>query len=227
MPATAVVEVTTPEGPGRFQLAATDRPRALLVLGHGAGGGVDAVDLSVLASRLPAEGIAVARFEQPWRLAGKKVASPPPRLDIAWTAALPVLLEQFADDLPVITGGRSAGARVACRTAGQGPRVTGVVCCAFPLHPPGRPDRSRAEELLSAGVPRLVVQGERDPFGGPEEVRAVLPPGEPVTIVPVRGADHSMRTAKNGPTTPAEVRDLITRSVLDFVADRIADRSGR
>jgi predicted alpha/beta-hydrolase family hydrolase len=220
MPTTELIEVSTPEGPGRFHLAAADHPRALLVLGHGAGGGVDAVDLSVLASRLPREGIAVARFEQPWRLAGKKVASPPPRLDIAWNAALPTLLDRY-DGLPVVTGGRSAGARVACRTAPEHPRVAGVVCCAFPLHPPGRPDRSRAAELLAAGVPRLVVQGERDTFGGPDEVRAVLPAGESVTIVPVAGADHSMRTAKNGPLTAAEVRDLISRSVQDFVEDLV------
>jgi uncharacterized protein len=211
-----IVDVDTPEGPGKFYLAEADQPVALLILGHGAGGGVDAVDLSVLASRLPDRDITVARFEQPWRTAGKKVASLPPRLDVAWNAAVPSLLDGFSS-IPYFFGGRSAGARVACRTAPAFPEVRGVVCCAFPLHPPGRPDKSRAEELLGAGVQRLVVQGERDTFGRPEEIRAVLPKGEPVTIVPVPGADHSMRTAKSGPITPAQLRDLVTDSVAAFV----------
>lgn len=211
-----VVGVDTPEGPGRFYIADADEPTALLILGHGAGGGVDAVDLSVLAGRLPGRGVTVARFEQPWRTAGKKVASLPPRLDVAWNSAVPTLLEEFAG-VPYLFGGRSAGARVACRTAPGFGGVRGVVCCAFPLHPPGRPERSRAEELLGAGVPRLVVQGEKDSFGGPDEIRAVLPDVEPVTVVPVPGADHSMKTAKTGPITPAELRALITDSVAAFL----------
>ena len=211
-----ILEVETPEGPGKFYLADADSAAALLILGHGAGGGVDAVDLSVLASRLPGHGITVARFEQPWRTAGKKVASRPPKLDLAWTAAVPALLQNLPA-LPYFFGGRSAGARVACRTAPEFSQVEGVVCCAFPLHPPGRPDRSRADELLGAGVPRLVIQGERDSFGKPDEVRAAVPSGQPITIVPVPGADHSMRTAKTASITPAEVRDLITEAVAGFV----------
>jgi len=211
-----ILEVDTPEGPGRFYLSDADSPAALLIMGHGAGGGVDAVDLSVLASRLPDQGITLARFEQPWRAAGKKVASPPPRLDVAWNAAVPALLAEL-DGLPYFFGGRSAGARVACRTAAQFPDVRGVVCCAFPLHPPGRPDRSRASELLGAGVPTLVVQGERDTFGGPDEVLAVLIQDEPITVVTVPGADHSMRTAKSAAITPTGIRDLITDTVGRFV----------
>ncbi|SDR86568.1 alpha/beta hydrolase family protein [Microlunatus soli] len=213
---TTIIEADTPEGPGRFHVAAAEDERALLIMGHGAGGGIDAVDLSVLASRLPARGISVARFEQPWRVAGKKVASPPPRLDIAWNAAVPRLLADRPQP-PIYFGGRSAGARVACRTAPEFERVSGVVCCAFPLHPPGRPDRSRAPELLGAGVPRLVLQGEKDTFGGPDEIRAELAADDPVTVVPVLGADHSMRVAKTGPITPAELRDLVCRSVIDFI----------
>lgn len=211
-----VLDVDTPEGPGRFYVADAGSPAVLLIMGHGAGGGVDAVDLSLLASRLPDHGITVARFEQPWRTAGRKVASPPPRLDVAWNAAIPALLKEFPG-VPYFFGGRSAGARVACRTALGFDGVRGVVCCAFPLHPPGRPDRGRAGELLAAGVPRLVIQGERDSFGGPDEVRSVITPGDPVTIVPVPGADHSMRTAKSAPITPAQVRDLITDSALNFL----------
>lgn len=213
---TTIIEVETPQGPGRFHLAIAEQEQALLIMGHGAGGGVDAVDLSVLSSRLPGRGITVARFEQPWRVAGKKVASPPPRLDIAWTAAVPALLTDHPE-VPVYFGGRSAGARVACRTAPAVDRVAGVVCCAFPLHPPGRPDRSRASELLGAAVPRLVLQGEKDTFGGPDEIRAVLSDDEPVTVVGIPGADHSMRVAKSGPITPADLRDLVTQSVTEFV----------
>lgn len=221
-PIKETLDVTTPEGPGRFHLARAEQPRALLILGHGAGGGVDAADLSVLASRLPGRGITVARFEQPWRIAGRKVASLPPKLDIAWNAVVPQLLDRLGDHGPVFFGGRSAGARVACRTAPLFGAVQGVVCCAFPLHPPGRPDKSRAAELLGAGVPRLVLQGERDTFGRPAEVAEVAVAAgvdDQITIVTVPGADHSMRTAKGGPLTPAQVRDLITESVIDFVLD--------
>ena len=215
------IEVDTPQGPGRFHLAAADKPRALLIMGHGAGGGVDAVDLSALAARLPERGISVARFEQPWRVAGKKVASRPPVLDVAWNAALPAFLGAVDDhDVELYVGGRSAGARVACRTAPEHDQVLGVVCCAFPLHPPGRPEKSRADELLGAGVRRLVLQGERDAFGGPDQIRAVLPAGESVTLIPVPGADHSMRVAKSAPITPAQARDLIVDSVADFITNR-------
>jgi predicted alpha/beta-hydrolase family hydrolase len=215
MPTTELIEVSTPEGPGRFHLAAADHARALLVLGHGAGGGVDAVDLSVLASRLPREGIAVARFEQPWRLAGKKVAAPPPRLDIAWNAALPTLLDRY-DGLPVVTGGRSAGARVACRTAPEHPRVAGVVCCAFPLHPPGRPDSSRLEELTGAGVPTFVVQGERDPFGAPDE----FPDNTPMAVIPQ--ADHGFAVPKRAALDSEQTMALIVESVVEWISARIA-----
>ena len=213
-----IIEVDTPQGPGRFHLAAADDPRALLIMGHGAGGGIDATDLSALADRLPGRGISVARFEQPWRVAGKKVAGRPPSLDAAWNAALPAFLDSLDQDVDLYCGGRSAGARVACRTAPEHDRVLGVVCCAFPLHPPGRPEKSRADELLGAGVPRLVLQGEKDAFGGPDEVRAVVPSGEPVTLIPVPGADHSMRVAKSASISPAEVGDLVVDSVADFIA---------
>lgn len=212
-----VLDVDTPEGPGRFFLRAAADPRAVLIMGHGAGGGVDAVDLSVLASRLPAHGITVARFEQPWRTAGKKVASAPPKLDLAWNAAVPALLDSGLADLPLFFGGRSAGARVSCRTATGFDQLRGVLCCAFPLHPPGKPDRSRADELLGAGVRRLVLQGERDPFGRPEEIDAAVAGDPEVEIVTVPGADHSMKTTKKGPITAAEVRDLITDAAVRFL----------
>ncbi|MFF9201487.1 alpha/beta family hydrolase [Streptomyces sp. NPDC014986] len=139
--------------------------RLVLAVGHGAGGGIEARDLTALAAELPAHGVTVALVEQPWRVAGKKVAPAPKTLDTGWRGLWPALA---APGLPVISGGRSAGARVACRTATElGARA--VLALSFPLHPPGRPEKSRADELLGAGVPTLVVQGGNDPFGRPGE----------------------------------------------------------
>lgn len=229
------VRVETAEGPGRFFVAHADDPRAQLFLGHGAGGGVDAVDLGELARALPHHGISVIRFEQPWRTAGGRIATRPPRLDIAWNDAVLAVLDRrlalsgIDPNTPLFVGGRSAGARVACRTSAEGPvsgRVSGVVACAFPLHPPGRSERSRLPELLAPRVPRLVLQGDRDTFGGADELRNLLTAaradpgaGTPagVQVVRVPGADHSMRLPKNGPITPAEVGILLVRSVLGFV----------
>ncbi len=152
------------------------------MLGHGAGGGSHARDLAALAARLPAAGVTVVRLEQPWRVAGRRVAPRPAVLDQAWLAALPGV------DVtgPLVLGGRSAGARVACRTARK-LHAAGVVCLAFPLHPPGRPERSRFDELVNSGVRTLVVQGERDSFGRPEEFE----PG-PYELLTVPHADHGM-----------------------------------
>ncbi|AYY15234.1 hydrolase [Actinobacteria bacterium YIM 96077] len=181
-----------------------DDPRLRLVLGHGAGGGVDARDLTALAAALPAVGISVVRVEQPWHVAGKRLAPRPDTLDRAWLAAL----EAVPGDVPIIAGGRSAGARVACRTA-RSVGAVAVVALAFPLHPPGKPERSRAAELLGAGVPTLVVQGARDTFGRPDEFPADAPGGHgPAddgsatseasvpSVVEVPGADHGMAVSK-------------------------------
>jgi predicted alpha/beta-hydrolase family hydrolase len=169
------------------------------VLGHGAGGGVQARDLQAVAASGAAAGWQVLLVEQPWRVAGRRVAPAPARLDEAWRAVLDVLAAAPARDGgaapvlrgPVLLGGRSAGARVACRTA-RAAGAHGVCCLAFPLHPPGRPDRSRADELAGAGVPVLVVQGQRDPFGRPEEVSGLGLPG--VEVIGVAG-DHALSTS--------------------------------
>jgi len=174
--------VDTPRGAAEVQL--TDPagvPASLLVLGHGAGGGVHAPDLTRVHDAAVAAGLRVALVTQPYRVAGRRAPAPAPQLDEAWTA----VVRRIADPaLPLLVGGRSSGARVACRTA-VALGAAGVVCLAFPLHPPGRPDRSRAAELPTA-VPTLVVNGDRDPFGVPEPTAAV-------TVVVRPGAVHDLR----------------------------------
>lgn len=198
---TAVVEVETSQGPARVhRYAVSGTSRGVLLLGHGAGGGVGAADLQVL-TRLVEHGWEIGLVEQPWRVAGRKVATRPPALDAAWRDLVPRYLERHPAPR-VAVGGRSAGARVACRNApGDAaiglPRAVAVVCLAFPLHPPGRPEKSRVAELqtpLADGIPTLVVQGLKDPFGPPTEVTEALgaDPG-PVTVHPVPG-NHSPTT---------------------------------
>lgn len=184
-----VRELDTPVGPARAHLTGTAE-RGLVVLGHGAGGGVEAADLVAVAAALTAAGWAVARVEQPYRVRGRRAPEPAARLDAAWTAAVTRL--RADPDLArgrLVTGGRSSGARVACRTAAA-VGADAVVCLAFPLVPPrrspDRPVRSRADELTGVGVPVLVVQGERDPFGAPD----TFPPGPSVVAVP---GDHALR----------------------------------
>nr|WP_246324207.1 alpha/beta family hydrolase [Petropleomorpha daqingensis] len=163
-------------------------PRGTLVLGHGAGGGIAAPDLDAVSEAACGAGWRVAGVEQPWRVAGKRIAPAPPRLDLAWTAVLDHLRSLDALAGPLVLGGRSAGARVACRTAtAQG--AAGVLALAFPLHPPGRPEKSRAGELALVEVPLLVVQGETDAFGGPAEVAAAAPHAQVAGV----GGDHALK----------------------------------
>lgn len=178
--------VTTPAGDARLLVHEASEPRATLVLGHGAGGGSGARDLMALASALPATGVTVVRFEQPFVVAGRKMGPRPAALDEAWLAAMP----QVPVAGTLFVGGRSAGARVACRTAAD-IGAAGVVALAFPLHPPGKPERSRFAELAGVAVPTLVVQGENDSFGRPAE----FPEGS-FTLVPVPHANHSMAVPK-------------------------------
>jgi uncharacterized protein len=160
-------------------------PSAALVLGHGAGGGVTAPDLVAATAAALAERISVALVEQPYRVAGRRSPAPPKQLDAAWAAVVEWLRADVLAGLPLLAGGRSSGARVACRTAAD-TEAAGVLCLAFPRHPPGRPERSRLDELAAVRVPVLVVQGERDPFGMP-------PAGRRRKVVQVAG-DHSLRT---------------------------------
>ncbi|HUP32620.1 MAG TPA: alpha/beta family hydrolase [Gaiellaceae bacterium] len=184
-----MLEIETPHGPARAHLHRAGSPRAALVLGHGAGGGVTAPDLAAATRAALAEGIAVALVEQPYRVAGRRSPAPAKQLDAAWTAVVAQLRAGELAGLPLLAGGRSSGARVACRTAAA-TGAAGVLCLAFPLQPPGRkaPAPSRLPELDAVTVPVLVVQGERDPFGLP-------PPGKLREVVLVPG-DHSLRSAR-------------------------------
>jgi len=190
-------DVDTPVGLARVWVHEPDgAPAGTLVLGHGAGGGIDAPDLRVAATVAVRLGVRAALVEQPWRVAGRRVAPAPARLDAGWLAVVSALAARGATGGgPLVVGGRSAGARGACRTA-LATRASGVLCLAFPLHPPGRPERSRADELAGAGVPVHVVQGRRDPFGGPDEVVALGLPR--VVVTPVDG-DHGLK-ASAGPS---------------------------
>lgn len=180
-----MTEVATAYGPARLDIdQPATAPRALLVLGHGAGGSVDAVDLVAVRDAAVAAGIAVARVTQPYRVAGRRAPAPARQLDAAFTDAVAAARAAVPDGLPLIVGGRSSGARVACRT-GAGLGAAGVLALAFPLHPPGRPERSRVDELPS-DLPTLVVNGDRDAFGVPTAAG-------PVEVVVVPGETHDLR----------------------------------
>lgn len=208
-------DASTSVGVGRLTVATATDPAAVLWLGHGAGGGINALDLTALATALPPLGITVIRYEQPWRAAGRRVAPRPATLDIAWRETAPAIAE-LAQGIPVVVGGRSAGARVACRTAAD-TQAAAVVCLAFPLHPPGSPEKSRIEELLSPTIPVLVLQGDRDLFGSPLKLSAETTAHRNIRVVPVPGADHGMKALKSGPLNPHGIIDLITGTVAEFV----------
>jgi predicted alpha/beta-hydrolase family hydrolase len=178
-----VLELDTPHGPARAHLHAADAPAGALVLGHGAGGGVTARDLAAATKAALAAGVSVALVEQPYRVVGRRSPAPAPQLDAAWSAVVEQLRADALRDLPLVAGGRSSGARVACRTAAA-TGAAGVLCLAFPVHPPGRPEKTRLSELDAVAVPALVVQGASDPFGMP-------PPGPHRRVVTVPG-NHSL-----------------------------------
>jgi predicted alpha/beta-hydrolase family hydrolase len=203
---TTVREVATPQGPARLHSDRSRHPVATLVLGHGAGGGVEARDLEALARALPREGITVVRVEQPWRVAGKRIAPAPKALDEAFVAAV----DQLRLRTPLVVGGRSAGARSAARTA-RHLGASGYLALSFPLHPPGKPEKSRVEELLGVRVPSLVVQGERDAMGLPDEFPGHLQ----MTVVPE--ADHGLKVPARAGVTQEEALLVVTEAALEFV----------
>jgi len=172
------------------------------MLGHGAGGGLGAPDLVAATEVARAAGVTVALVEQPYRVAGRRSPAPAGQLDAAWVAVAGQLRAGALDGLPLIAGGRSSGARVACRTAAE-TRAIAVLCLAFPLHAPGRPDKTRLGELEAVAVPVLIVQGESDPFGMP-------PPGPQREVVRLRG-NHALRSDAAG--LREAVRSWLERSL--------------
>jgi predicted alpha/beta-hydrolase family hydrolase len=205
-----MLEVDTPHGPANVHLHVADEPRAALVLGHGAAGGVASRDLVAVTDVARTEGVSVALVEQPYRVAGRRSPAPARQLDAAWTAVVDHLRAGELRGLPLVVGGRSMGARVACRTAAATGAV-GVLCLAFPLQPPRRSEsaaaQSRLPELDEVTVPTLVVQGARDPFGIP-------PAAAHRTVVQVPG-DHSLRTDLEA--VAAAVRAWLPRVVAQAV----------
>ncbi|CAM5671049.1 MULTISPECIES: alpha/beta hydrolase family protein [Streptomyces] len=201
--------VGTEAGDARITWHTAKKARLVLAVSHGAGGGIEARDLRALAATLPADGVTVALVEQPWRVAGKKVAPAPKTLDTGWRGVWPALT---GPGLPVIAGGRSAGARVACRTAAE-LGAHAVLALSFPLHPPGKPEKSRADELLGAGVPTLVVQGGNDPFGKPAE----FPEGD-FRLIEVPYGDHGFAVPRRADLTQERALEIITGAVREWTA---------
>lgn len=216
-----VMVVDTPHGAGHIVLDArgftpggADRPTALVVLGHGASGAWDTADLAAFRDTLTAAGCVVVRSVQPYAVAGRRLPAPVAHLDAAYCALVARAREQVAGGVPLVVGGRSNGARVAARTAAAlGARA--LLAISFPLTPPGRPETSRAGELAAAGVPTLVVQGERDTFGTPAQL-AVAVPG--LRTLGIAGAGHSPR---GGPALTQAARDA-----ADWVLDQVGDYDG-
>lgn len=208
--------IDTPYGEGLLVTRRARRPVATLLLSHGAGNGIETPDLVALDKTLPPQGITVVRFEQPWRVAGRRIATPPQTLD----AALTLAANWMRVRTPLVVGGRSAGARSAARTA-RSLGAAGCLAIAFPLHPPGKPEASREDELRSARVPTLVVQGENDPFGRPDE----FPELSGVDIAVVPGADHSLKVGKRSPLSQEDALGVLVESTLEWlVRDVIGPR---
>ena len=196
------MRLRTPHGPARAHLHLADEPIGALVLGHGAGGGVSGPDLTAVTKAALERAITVALVEQPYRVAGRRSPAPAPQLDAAWVAVVEQLAAGPLEGLALACGGRSSGARVACRTAGAtGARA--VLCLAFPVHPPGRPEKTRLDELDGVKVPVFVVQGESDPFGMPPKRRGR-------TVLVVEG-NHSLR--KGVSAYAATAADWLTRQL--------------
>jgi predicted alpha/beta-hydrolase family hydrolase len=193
-----MLEIDTPHGTARVHLQLVDSPVGALVLGHGAGGGVESPDLVGAANAARSAGLSVVLMEQPYRVAGRRSPAPASHLDASWSVVVSQLRAGPLSSIDfLLTGGRSSGARVACRTAAD-TGSDGILCLAFPLHPPGHPEKSRLQELETLKIPTLVVQGERDPFGTPPE-------GPNRTVARIPGT-HSL---KNSGSVAAAVSDWL------------------
>ncbi len=216
--------VETPRGPGRLDLLRAEAPRGTLILSHGAGRGVDSPELQAIADGLPRHGWTVGLFEQPWRVAGRRVATAPPTLDQGLRAGVALALHETDRGLPLVVGGRSAGARSAARCA-ESLGAVGLLALAFPLHAPHRPERTRAGELSDAQVSTLVVQGARDALGSPEEFDGWFPGGLPAPseLVVVPMADHGFAVPRRGDVSQDSVWALIVESSVKWLTQLHGD----
>jgi uncharacterized protein len=192
------LEIETPHGPARAHLHPADRPIGALILGHGAGGGVEAPDLVAATEAANTVKFSVALIEQPYKVAGKRSQPAAAKLDEAWTPVVEDLRDGELKGLSLVVGGRSAGARVACRTAGE-TGAAAVLCLAFPLHPPGKPEKSRQDELDAVELPTLIVQGESDPFG-----------------MPAAGSNHALVKVAGNHGLKADL-DAVAAAVVDWL----------
>lgn len=208
-----VRSVDTARGEGRLHTRRATSPMATLLLSHGAGGGIESRDLWALADALPAQGVTVVLFEQPWRVAGRKIATAPPTLDAALIRAADVMRVRT----PLVVGGRSAGARSAARTA-KTLGASGCLALSFPLHAPGRTEPTRLPELRATGLPTLLVQGERDPMGRPEEFPGDLP-GLDMVVVP--GGDHGLKVPFRGDVSQEEAMGIVVESTLEWLVREV------
>jgi uncharacterized protein len=209
-PGVTALEIDTPHGPAKAHLHAAAEPIGALALGHGAAGGVGAPDLLAVTEAARSAGFSVALVEQPYVVAGRRSPAPANKLDEAWTAVVEHLRGRDLSGLPLIVGGRSAGARVACRTASDAGAVA-VLCLAFPLHPPGRPEKTRQFELDAVQLPTLVVQGEGDPFG--------MPAGSATCEVVTVPGNHSLKADLEAVAT-------CVRDWLEGIASRLREERG-
>ncbi|MDQ4054565.1 MAG: hydrolase [Actinomycetota bacterium] len=204
------LRVETPHGEGRLVTDRSRSPIATLLLNHGAGNGIESRDLEALAHHLPRNGISVVRFEQPWRVAGRKVATPPATLDAALVAAY----DRLRIRTPLVLGGRSAGARSAARCA-KDLGAVGCLALAFPLHPPGKPEKSRLHELRAVRVPTLVIQGANDTMGRPDSFPAEID----LAVVP--DADHGFKVPKRASISQDEAMEIVVESTLEWIVREI------
>ncbi len=202
--------IPTPKGDARLVVRRAKRPVATLVLTHGFGGGIDAPDLVRLARTLPQQDISVTLVEMPWRRV-RKPAPAPAVIDECYTA----VIDSMRTRSPLVIGGRSAGARSACRIA-RNVGARGILALSFPLHPPGKPEKSRLFELQGARVRTLVIQGESDPFGTPEEF-----PGD-IDLAVVPAADHSMKVPKSAPVSQADALAVVLEATLEWVVREVS-----
>jgi hypothetical protein len=208
--------IATPHGEARLMTHRARRPVVTLLLSHGAGGGVGARDLQAIAAELPRHGASVVLLEQPWRVAGRRIATAPATLDAALLAAA----NNMRVRTPLVVGGRSAGARSAARSA-RNLAAAGCLALSFPLHPVGKPESTRLHELRGARVPTLVVQGEQDAMGRPEE----FPPDLDLTVVP--GADHGLKVAKQAVISQEDAMAIVVESTLEWLVREVIGAEGR